>query len=119
MTEGIAEEIPNILDTILLHFHQLRKDRTKPYTTILGCKIKNPDAVPTGLVCHTLEGGDYTRFIAKGDLSQGNVYNGGKNIWDADLARTFTSYFEVYSEPPPPCGRCGEGYIYSSAIKNI
>lgn len=38
------------------------------------------------------------KFVAKGDLTQGAVYQAWEKIWGSDLDRKFTADFEVYGE---------------------
>ena len=44
------------------------------------------------------EAGFYTKFIAKGNLMQGVVYNEWVKIWNSDLDRNYVADFEVYGE---------------------
>ena len=99
MTEGIMDQIPNKVDqTMYCIYTDYEKDHTKPYTTILGCKVSNLDQIPYGLVGKTFEEQTYIKRIAKGNLMQGIVYEEWTKIWNADLNRTFTADFEVYDE---------------------
>ena len=99
MTEGIMNQIPNKVDqTMYCIYTDYEKDHTKPYTTILGCKVSNLDQIPYGLVGKTFEEQTYIKRIAKGNLMQGIVYEEWTKIWNADLNRTFTADFEVYDE---------------------
>jgi predicted transcriptional regulator YdeE len=95
--EQIAGKIPNKIDgTVYCIYTDYEKDHTKPYTTILGCKVKNLDHIPEGMTGKNIQAGDYTLFTAKGNIMQGSVYNEWMKIWDAGLPRAFTSDFEVY-----------------------
>ncbi len=99
MTEGIAEQIPNKIDnSIYCIYTEYEKDHTKPYTTILGCKVGNLDEIPNGMVGQTFEETTYSKHIAKGNILQGMVFNEWTKIWNSDLSRTFTADFEVYGE---------------------
>lgn len=99
MTEGIAEQIPNKVDnSIYCIYTEYQKDHTKPYTTILGCKVENLDTIPNGMVGKAFDEGTYTKHIAKGNILQGMVFGEWTKIWNSDLDRTFTADFEVYGE---------------------
>lgn len=99
ITEGIAEKIPNKIDSsIYCIYTDYEKDHTKPYTTILGCRVENLEMVPNGMVGKTFEEATYTKHIAKGNIMQGIVYDEWTRIWNSDLERTFTADFEVYGE---------------------
>ena len=99
MGEGIAEKIPNRIDhSIYCIYTDYEKDHTKPYTTILGCKVENLDIIPDGMVGKTFETADYEKYTVKGNLSQGLVYNAWLKIWNEELPRIFTADFEVYGE---------------------
>lgn len=99
MTEGIAEQIPNKIDnSVYCIYTDYEKDHTKPYTTILGCKVENLDTIPNGMTGKAFEEATYTKHIAKGNILQGMVFNEWTKIWNSNLDRTFTADFEVYGE---------------------
>ncbi len=99
MTEGIAEQIPNKIDnSIYCIYTEYEKDHTKPYTTILGCKVENLDTIPNGMVGKTFNEAEYEKFVAKGNILKGMVFGEWTKIWNSDLDRTFTADFEVYDE---------------------
>ena len=99
MSEGIIEQIPNKIDnSIYCIYTEYEKDHTKPYTTILGCKVESLETIPSGMVGKTFEEATYTKYIAKGNILQGIVFGEWTKIWNSDLDRTFTADFEVYGE---------------------
>jgi predicted transcriptional regulator YdeE len=99
MSEGILEKIPNKIDnSIYCVYTEYEKDHTRPYTVILGCKVVNPDNIPVGMVGKTIEAGDFEKYIAKGNILQGIVFDAWKKIWSQDIPRTYTADFEVYGE---------------------
>lgn len=99
MAEGVLEKIPNRVDnTIYSIYTEYEGDYTKPYTTLLGCKVTSMETIPEGLVAKTFEGGSYIKFVAKGDLTKGAVYESWSKIWNTDLDRAYTADFEVYGE---------------------
>ncbi|MET3035755.1 GyrI-like domain-containing protein [Chryseobacterium sp. NRRL B-14859] len=99
MKEDILNAIPGKVDnTIFSIYTDYEKDHTKPYTTVLGCKVENLDHIPDGMVGYSFDGGNYIKFTTKGDLSKGLVINEWLKIWEMDLGRIFTADFEVYGE---------------------
>ncbi|OCK43485.1 transcriptional regulator [Tenacibaculum soleae] len=97
MTEGILEKIPNkTASDIYSIYTDYESDYTKPYTTILGCRVNNIDEIPEGFVAITIEASSYKKFIAKGDLTKGAVYEKWNTIWKTDLDRSYTADFEIY-----------------------
>ena len=97
MTEEIQGKIPNkISEDIFCIYTDYEKDHTKPYTTILGCKVESLDNIPENMVGKTIESTDYEELIAKGNLSDGIVYSKWLEIWNSNLNRSFTADFEVY-----------------------
>lgn len=99
LTENIAEKIPNKTDNnVYCIYTDYEKDYTKPYTTILGCKVNSLDTIPNEMTGKTIDEGNYVRHIAKGSILQGIVFNEWTKIWNSDLARTYTADFEVYGE---------------------
>jgi predicted transcriptional regulator YdeE len=99
MTEGIAAQIPNKIDsTVYCIYTDYEKDHTKPYTTILGCKVENLNNIPTEMVGKIFDKAEYEKFVAKGNILKGMVFDEWTKIWNSDLNRTFTADFEVYGE---------------------
>jgi predicted transcriptional regulator YdeE len=99
MSERILDRIPNKIDhSIYCIYTEYEKDYTRPYTTILGCKVENLDSIPEGMIGKTIEESTYTKYVAKGDLMQGVVFAEWTKIWNSDLDRTYTADFEVYGE---------------------
>jgi predicted transcriptional regulator YdeE len=99
MSQNVLAAIPNKIDsTVYSIYTDYESDHTRPYTTILGCKVENLDTVPEGMIGQSFEGGNYAKLSAKGDLMQGLVGNKWVEIWKMDLDRVFTADFEVYGQ---------------------
>lgn len=99
INEDILHTIPNKIDnTIYSIYTDYEKDHTKPYTTVLGCKVENLDNIPEGMVGYSFDGGEYLKFTVNGDLSKDLVINEWIKIWNMELGRVFTADFEVYGE---------------------
>ncbi|MFC4685847.1 GyrI-like domain-containing protein [Epilithonimonas pallida] len=99
INDKVLEAIPNKIDnTIYSIYTDYESDHTKPYTTILGCKVKNLDTIPVGMVGKSIKGGNYVKFSTKGDLMKDLVINKWFEIWEMDLNRLFTEDFEVFGE---------------------
>ena len=97
MTNSIASRIPNkVDDTIYAVYTDYEGDHTKPYTMILGCKVKTVDSSPDDMVSRHFIGGNHVKFTAKGDLTADAVSSEWLNIWKADINRTYTADIEVY-----------------------
>ena len=97
MTTGVLAKIPNkVSNEIYSIYTAYESDHTKPYTTILGCKVDSLDEIPDGMIGKEFDKGSYTTFVAKGDLTKGAVYNAWAKIWNANLDRAYTADFEVY-----------------------
>lgn len=99
MKEDILNAIPGKIDnTLYAIYTDYEKDHTKPYTTILGCKVENLDHIPEGMVGKSFEGGNYVKFTAKGNLAEDLVINEWIKIWNMELGRIYTADFEMYGE---------------------
>lgn len=99
MTESILEKIPNkVNNNVYSIYTEYEGDHTKPYTTILGCRVKNFESVPEGMISKSFEDGNYTKFTAKGDLTKGVVFEEWMKIWQMDLNRRYIADFEIYGE---------------------
>ena len=97
LSENSAGKIPNkVDDTIYCLYTHYEKDHTKPYTTILGCKVKHLEEIPEGMVGKTVYPAKYEIFTAKGNLMKGAVANEWLKIWNTNIPRTYTTDFEVY-----------------------
>ena len=98
-TEKILATIPNkVADTIYCIYTDYEKDYTKPYTTLLGCKVSSLENIPDGLVGRKIDGGTYTTFTAKGNLNKGIVGQKWGEIWSTEIERAYTADIEVYGE---------------------
>ena len=99
MTEAIVSKIPNKIDNDVYSLYtEYESDHTKPYTTILGCKVENLDNIPDGMVGSSFKGGNYIKTSAKGDLMQGLIVNHWSKIFEMDLERIYSADFEVFGE---------------------
>src|SRR3982751_4666784 len=98
MSEEIAGQIPGkIEDTIYCVYTDYEKDFTKPYTTLLGCKVvSKPAVIPGGMSYREIAVGTYTQYTCKGNLSQGIVFDAWMEIWASTVQRKYTADFEVY-----------------------
>ncbi len=97
ITENLADHIPGkISDDLYCIYTDYEKDHTKPYTTILGCRVNSLENIPAGMTGKTFSAASYKIFTAKGNLAQGAVYNEWLKIWNDPLPRAFTADFEVY-----------------------
>lgn len=99
LSEGILQQIPNkVDDTIYSLYTEYETDHTGAYTAVLGCKVTSTDNIPEGMVSKRIEGGNYAKLTAKGDLTQGLIANKWNEIWEMDLKRTYTTDYEVFGE---------------------
>ncbi len=99
--EGIAERIPNTAGSeVYCVYTDYEGDYTKPYTTVLGCKVETAQqgvpSAPEGMVAIPCGGGTYTKRTAVGSLNKGVVFGAWTEIWNSPLRRVYTSDFEVY-----------------------
>jgi len=99
MSERIAEQIPNRIDASVFSIYtNYQGDHTKPYDTILGCKVSTLGSIPEGMVGQSFDGGSYGKFVSKGDLTQGVVFGTWAEINQQKINRVFTADFELYGE---------------------
>lgn len=99
MNDKILEAIPNKIDnTVYSIYTDYESNHTKPYTTILGCRVENLNDIPNGMIGKSFDGGNYVKLSAKGDLMKGLIVNKWTEIWEMDLDRVFTADYEVFGE---------------------
>lgn len=99
MQEAVMEKIPNKTHhDIYCIYTEYEKDHTKPYTTIIGCRVSTLDTIPPGMKGIHFEAASYKKITAQGNIQEGLVFNEWVKIWNADLPRAFTADYEVYGE---------------------
>ena len=99
MNDKVLEAIPSKIDnTVYSIYTDYEGDHTKPYTALLGCKVKTLNVIPDGMIGKSVDGGNYVKLTAKGDLTKGLIVNKWSEIWEMDLERLFTTDFEVFGE---------------------
>lgn len=99
LSEQKASVIPNKIDSEVLSIYtNYQSDHTEDYDTILGCKVSSLEDIPEGMVGQSFDGGNYAKFVSKGDLTKGVVFGTWSEIWQKDLDRVFTADFEIYGE---------------------
>ena len=99
MEGQMASKIPNkMTEDIYCIYTEYEKDHLSPYTTLLGCRVKNLDDIPEGMKGMSFVESNYEKFTAKGNIMQGIVFDAWLKIWDTSLSRTYTADFEVYGE---------------------
>jgi predicted transcriptional regulator YdeE len=79
-------------------YTEYEKDFTKPYTTVLGCRVEENTAAPEGFKKIIIPPGKYQLYTAKGDLDNAVVYSEWTAIWNSSLKRAYTADYEVYGE---------------------
>lgn len=99
MSENLMDKIPNKIDSSLYCIYtEYEKDYTKPYTTILGCKVSSLENIPNDMVGKAFEKENYTKITAKGNLLQGMVFDEWTKIWNSQIDRKYSADFEIYGE---------------------
>jgi|SRR6218665_611888 len=99
LQEGIPGKIPDrATDDIYCIYTDYEKDHTRPYTTVLGCRVSGNSHPPEGMVTITIPGGVFTKQVAHGNIAGGSVFNAWQRIWASDISRNFIADFEVYGE---------------------
>lgn len=99
MTESVIEKIPNkVENAVYCIYTEYEKDHTKPYTTILGCRVENLNNIPAEMTGLTIEEASYIKDTVKGNILQGLVFEAWTKIWNSNIDRKFSADFEVYDE---------------------
>ncbi len=97
--DKIMDKISNRLeDNIYCLYTDYEGNHMEPYSVILGCKVDNNCDVLDGMIVKRVNGGKFTKFTAKGSLTEGVVYQEWAKIWNIDADRVFGTDFEVYGE---------------------
>ena len=99
ISQNIAGQIHNkVGSTIYAVYTDYEGDYTKPYTSFIGCKVVNLENIPNGLVARSFKGGKYNKYLAKGNILQGIVYDTWKHVYSLNLDRKYDADFEIYGE---------------------
>jgi len=99
LSNQIIDKIPNKVDLAVYSMYtDYEKDYTKPYTTLIGCKVSSLENIPIGMIGRQIVGGTYKKITAKGNLTDGIVYNEWVSIWNSDLKRAYSADFEIYGK---------------------
>lgn len=98
IAEDIKSKIPNkVDDSVLSVYTNYEKDHTRPYDTVLGCRVSSLEYIPEGMQGFSVEGATYAQFTTKGKLTDNIVYQAWLDIWEEKLDRLFTADFEEYA----------------------
>jgi len=99
LSKNIILKIPNkIDDTIYCVYTDYEKDYTKPYTTILGCRVETLNKIPENLIARSFAGGEYAIFKVNGKITDNIIYKEWVKIWNSAIPRAYTADFEIYDE---------------------
>lgn len=99
MAENTLNRIPNKVDqTLYAIYTDYEGDHTKPYTIVIGCNVSKLDNIPEDMTVKMIPESNYTKFIAKGDLTKDAVISTWMDIWNTNLNRTYTTDIEIYGE---------------------
>ena len=99
LSQNMIEKIPSKLSSeIFCIYTEYDGDHNQPYTTLLGCKVADLDAIPEGMRGMTFTPKKLENFTAKGNLTEGAVWKKWVEIWNKNIDRTYTFDFEVYGK---------------------
>ncbi|WP_299487560.1 GyrI-like domain-containing protein [uncultured Allomuricauda sp.] len=99
IAENTLNRIPNKVDqTLYAIYTDYEGDHTKPYTIVIGCNVSKLDNIPEDMTVKMIPESNYTKFIAKGDLTKDAVISTWMDIWNTNLNRTYTTDIEIYGE---------------------
>ncbi|EPB65682.1 hypothetical protein ANCCEY_15253, partial [Ancylostoma ceylanicum] len=103
-SENVAGNIPNKTNAdIYAIYTDYEGDFTKPYTTIIGCRVQHLDDIPEGMTARSFEGGNYLHLTARGNLHNGLVECSYVNAaissrLETNPQRIFWSGLQTYSD---------------------
>lgn len=96
---GWAAKVPGkIDDSLYCVYTDYEGDYTKPYMTLLGCKVESLGLIPAGMIGRSIAGKVYKKYTASGNIFKGIVADQWKKIWGTQLARTYEADFEFYGD---------------------
>ena len=99
IAENIFVQIPNKTSSEILSLYtNYEGDHTKPYDTIIGCKVSSLENIPEGMAGAEFDGGNYKEFTVKGNLNDGIIYEKWQEIFKTPMDRTYVADFDVFGE---------------------
>ncbi len=99
MEQGVSDKIPNKSNETLYGIYtDYENGASGYYKAIVGCKVDSLESIPEGMVGTTIKNGSYSKFVAKGDVTQEAIPDAWAKIWRSDLNRTYATDFEVYDD---------------------
>ena len=97
MKENVASKIPGrVGEDIYAVYYDYEGDHTKPFGYFIGVPVGDDTTVPAGMTKIDIPTGRYEHFVGKGKMPDCMIDAWAK-IWDADMKRTYTADYEVYS----------------------
>jgi predicted transcriptional regulator YdeE len=99
LNDDIMNKIPNkVSSEIISVYTDYDGDYTDPYRVLIGCKVSSLENIPKGMIGREIESEAYAKFVCKGNILEGALYETWMDIWNTPLKRTYTADFEVYGE---------------------
>jgi predicted transcriptional regulator YdeE len=103
--EDVLDKIPNKVDpAIYVVYADYASDRNGDYSYIIGAKVSDASAVPSGLVARTVSAGKYAVVTSERGAIPKVIVEAWQGIWvledQAQLGgkRTYNTDFEVYDQ---------------------
>ncbi len=103
--EGVLARIPDKVDsTIYAVYTDYASDRNGDYTYVIGAKVNDMSAIPSGMVKKRVPGGKYTIVSSSKGPVQSIVAEAWKQIWSLEDKsqlggeRAYKADFEVYDQ---------------------
>lgn len=97
--DGVYDAINNKRDGKALGIYtDYAGDETAEYSILTACEVEpgvGNQVQPEGTVTRIIPGGNYAKFVVKGDLHQA-IAEFWQELWRMELARTFVCDFEEY-----------------------
>lgn len=95
-SENIIQKISDKLDNEIISIYtEYEGDHTKPYSVIIGCKVKSFNEIDEHFTSKVIPSGKYAVINVEGELPK-SVVNAWQQIWNSDLQRKYGSDFELY-----------------------
>jgi predicted transcriptional regulator YdeE len=96
--EDIAEKIPGKQSNdVYCVYTDYETDFNGPYTTFIGCKVKDAENIPEGLSAKIIPALTYRRFVSKGKIPHA-VMTTWMAIWQSGIPRSYTADFDLYGQ---------------------
>jgi predicted transcriptional regulator YdeE len=101
-------------DDIYCIYTDYESDHSGWYTAVLGCRVKQEDGLPEGLVVAKVPEGNYRVYTPVGEFPA-NIASTWRYIWQDNIDRSYLADFDLYKAGSKSFGET-EAEVYLGVV---